>query len=308
MNLILIMFLFFDMCNNPIILNQKSKYSSLCRRVEVPCNNCLGCRIDKLMLWQARCNSEYIKYRSAFVTFTYDDYNLPYKTSSSMFPTLVRLDLHKYIDNIRHKVKKLSLIPDGCCKDFHYFGCGEYGDSFQRPHYHVLFFGLDFADFNNFFVSTWKKGLVKSLPVSTGAIRYVVDYMTKNINGDMALKQYDEQDIERPFYVCSRGIGSDFFYAHKDEIASTGNVKIGSRIIPVPTYYSNLFFDCSDDNVRLRLKSFYESYQKVIQSAHSQGFSNYDDYVKYTRRANELSLSSKLHNKGIANIPSYVEI
>ena len=261
------------MCNNPIILNQKSKYSSLCRRVEVPCNNCLGCRIDKLMLWQARCNSEYIKYRSAFVTFTYDDYNLPYKTSSSIFPTLVRLDLHKYIDTIRHKVKKLSLIPDGCCKDFHYFGCGEYGDSFQRPHYHVLFFGLDFADFNNFFVSTWKKGLVKSLPVSTGAIRYVVDYMTKSINGDMA-----------------------------------GNVKIGSRIIPVPTYYSNLFFDCSDDNVRLRLKSFYDSYQKVIQSAHSQGFSNYDDYVKYTRRANELSLSSKLHNKGIANIPSYVEI
>lgn len=98
------------MCNNPqeIFKNNQKQI--------IPCGHCLGCRVDKTVLWSHRCNSEYVNGRSAFVTFTYDDYHLEYN-DSALLPTLRQVQFHKYIDNIRHKVQKLKL-PYGCRKDF----------------------------------------------------------------------------------------------------------------------------------------------------------------------------------------------
>ena len=172
------------MCSNPWFKKINNKWQSL------PCGQCLACRIDSLILWQTRCNIEYIKGRSAFVTFTYDDNHLHYK-ENAFLPTLKKEEIHRYLDNIRHKVNKLPLLPSLCRKNYHFFFAGEYGDSFLRPHAHILFFGLDFLDMKNLFINSWKNGSIKSLPVSQGGIRYVVDYMTKNLTGVQAEQEYD---------------------------------------------------------------------------------------------------------------------
>lgn len=119
------------MCNNPVFHRINGEYQL------IPCGNCLGCRIDHTVLWQARCNSEYIRYRSAFVTFTYDDFHLLYN-DNALLPTLRKEQFHKYLDNLRHKVKKIPFMPKGTIRDFKYFGCGEYGDSFSSSLSHFI--------------------------------------------------------------------------------------------------------------------------------------------------------------------------
>lgn len=275
------------MCNNPVFREVRKGFFQKCK-----CDSCLGCRIDSMLLWQSRCQSEYIKYRSAFVTLTYDDNHLHYN-DNSLVPTLNRLEIHKYIDNIRHKVKKMKVLPKGCIKDFSFFGCGEYGDSFQRPHAHFLFFGLDFLDMKPLFLSSWKNGSIKSLPILQGGIRYVVDYMTKNYTGDLAEIEYDNYGRERPFIMASKGLGFEFFYAHRDSISNFGIVKIGSRSVPVPIYYKNLFQKYDDFSIACREKTKIDSFKKTLLKMRSLGFNDYDSFMDYQRKASELKLAKK---------------
>lgn len=303
------------MCNNPVLLKEiQSKFYKNAQKYHsvnflygknlIPCGNCLGCRVDKLTLWTARCNYELFKGHSAFVTFTYDDYHLPYN-DGSLYPTLVKNDLQKYIDNLRHKVKELSILPQGNRKDFAYFCCGEYGDKFKRPHYHCLFFGLDFKDFEKLFRKTWHNGMIKSLPVLSGGVRYVVDYMTKAVNGDLAVQQFDNKGIERPFKLVSRGLGSELFFNHREEIRKEHILKIGSRVIPVPTYYRNMYHNYNDEEIISRHSFNMEQYQKIVKYAEKFGFSDVDSYLSYARQANERELLSRFRRKNIPVIASY---
>lgn len=291
------------MCSNPVTI-----YNNGSSRV-IPCGSCLACRLDKLALWSARCNSELVKARSSFVTLTYDDNHLNYNKSASgslaLLPTLRKSDFQHFLDNLYHKVKKMPFLPKGNSYDYKFFGCGEYGDSFLRPHLHILFFGLDFKDIEKLFNSTWKNGLVKSLPILNGGIRYVVDYMSKNLNGNLAKVQYDDTLRERPFYSCSRGLGFDFFYSHRKEISSTGCVKIGSRVIPVPTYYKNLFTFYSEDTLYSREKLKIDNFNRLKNEGLKLGFKDYNSYIRYLRKANELNIHARLVNKGRAALPSY---
>lgn len=307
------------MCNNPVpfaniqakTYQKYQKYGnvqSYMDGIKIPCGNCLGCRLDKLALWSARCNYEQIKGSNAFLTFTYDDFHLPYN-DGSLFPTLRQEDLHKFIDNIRHKIRALPVLPEHCRKDFSFFASGEYGDIFQRPHYHVLFFGLDFLECRKFFESSWKKGMVKCLPLMRGGVRYVVDYFTKNlVTGELAEQKYDLRGLERPFKSVSRGLGSELFFAHRDEIRNGKDLKIGSRIVPVPLYYKNLYSRFSDDEIMSRCFINREHFYDIVNESKRLNFPDVDSYIKYISKANELALSKKFHDKGVANIPSFIEI
>ena len=65
------------------------------------------------------------------MTLTYDEKNLPDR--------LKKEHLQKFIRNLR---------DDG--KEIKYFACGEYGDTTNRPHYHMCIFGSDFRDGTEF--------------------------------------------------------------------------------------------------------------------------------------------------------------
>lgn len=308
------------MCNNPVLLRdingslykKYNKYPSVVSymdSIQIPCGGCLGCRLDNVALWSARCNYELYKNRSAFVTFTYDDYHLPYYDDMTLKPSLRRDDLHKFIDNLRHKVKKISLLPSGSKKDFSYFACGEYGGKFGRPHYHVLFFGLDFADFSRLFNDTWKYGLIKTLPILSGGVRYVVDYFTKEkLTGKLAEEKYDKQFLERPFNLCSRGLGSELFFTHRDDIRNGKDLTIGSRVVPVPSYYKNLYGTYSDSEVIERTKMNYERYKDIVKASRKNNFSNVDSYLAYIRKSNELALESQMRRKNISVLSSYKDL
>ena len=196
--------------------------------VPIPCGQCFCCRLDLQKKYVDRMFCAYHSHDcSAFVTFTYDDDHLFIK-DGFLNASLVKEDLHKYLDNIKHQLKNV---------DFEYFACGEYGDKFNRPHYHVLFFGLDYQLHEKFFKKTWHKGLVKVLPCSSKAFKYVSKYIVKDTAFDNS--HYYDIGLIPPFRKISRGLGSRVYNRYLSDIFRYGYFVFKSRKIVVNRYYFN---------------------------------------------------------------------
>lgn len=94
--------------------------------IELPCGKCFECRKSYAWRWSVRCACEALEHeQNYFVTLTYN-------TTSG---NLTKSDLQNFFKRLRRHGY-----------NFRYFACGEYGEQRHRPHYHVLFFGLDLKD------------------------------------------------------------------------------------------------------------------------------------------------------------------
>lgn len=103
--------------------------------IQIPCGNCLSCRLDYSKYWATRCYGESLySNNNYFITLTYDDDHVPYGTFHNQ--TLIKEDLQKFIKALRNYG----------FKDLRYFACGEYGDETKRPHYHVILFNCNLTD------------------------------------------------------------------------------------------------------------------------------------------------------------------
>lgn len=170
----------------------------------VPCGKCLLCRSARRQDWSVRVQLHAASYDKMplFVTLTYDNEHLVYGADDK--PTLVRSDLSKFIKAYRDRYNLYNT-------DWSYFGCGEMGDKFGRPHYHLLIFGDD-ALYDLFEKSfdlasarlevVWKKGLVHVCLANWSGVHYVTKYVLKDHENEV-----DPSEVQRPFTICSQGIG-----------------------------------------------------------------------------------------------------
>ncbi len=169
-------------CFHPIEvgIRRKSIYSD--RGVKdlqvVPCGSCIGCRSEQGRQWAVRMMHESRMHRdNLFVTLTYDEEEIPDNGS------LVAKDLSGFIKNLRKR------NPD---RRFSFFGCGEYGERTQRPHYHALLFGFDFLDRHSSvdvsrpdvwgsetLDAVWGRGRTEIGSVTMASARYVAGYIGK---------------------------------------------------------------------------------------------------------------------------------
>lgn len=165
-------------------------------RIEVPCGRCPACRRRKQNEWAFRImeESNYSKF-SAFITLTSDDDHLFY--SDSGIPTLSSDRIHKFTKDLRYRY------------NYRYFLCGEYGDKFDRPHYHMIFFSNDDVSVEKLtedLLKVWPDGHVKvQYPLTPGRAKYCAKYSMKQVG-------YDYRDVTPPFSRMSRrpGIGKQF--------------------------------------------------------------------------------------------------
>ena len=98
--------------------------------LELPCGQCIGCRLERSRQWAIRCLHEAsLHERNAFITLTYDESNLPPGGS------LVYRDFQLFMKRLRKVAGKVTF----------YVG-GEYGENLLRPHFHACIFGYDFPD------------------------------------------------------------------------------------------------------------------------------------------------------------------
>lgn len=186
------------MCLNPITLKSG---------ITVPCGKCQICQSNNRAQWSIRLaiHASYCDRMPMFICLTYDDDHLP--RNAENIPELRREDISKFLKEYK---RYYGLTND----KFTYFGCGEYGDTFGRPHYHLLMFGdndlydLYFKDESlakKRLERIWTNGFVSIGLAQWSGIHYVTKYILKE-----DLNEIKELGLQPPFLIASKGIGNSF--------------------------------------------------------------------------------------------------
>ena len=187
---------------------------------------------------------------NCFITLTYDEDHLPWDGS-----------LNK--KHFQDFMKRLRWHNSG--KSIRYFQCGEYGENFQRPHYHALLFNHDFQDKTLWtetdgirtYVSEdlgrhwpWGFSTVGSLTWESAA--YCARYSIKKRTGDDAEEHYWRilaTDLEiqlEPEYATMSlkpAIGKTWFEEYRDDCFPSDYITEKGRKLRIPKYYDKLLAD-----------------------------------------------------------------
>lgn len=221
--------------------------SDILRQLELPCGQCIGCRLKRSYNWATRMVYESRMHEeSCFITLTYDDENLPQNGS------LQYRDFQKFVKRTRKKKGP-----------FRFFMCGEYGEETFRPHYHACVFGLSFTDVKVFSRSYAKDDVYTSKELSDlwphghavlgdftfQSAAYVSRYCIKKVNGDLAdehytrISPYGEMVRVEPEFAhmsLKPGIAAKFYEKYKDEILVRDACVVSGQERQVPRYFDKL--------------------------------------------------------------------
>lgn len=213
--------------------------------LELPCGQCIGCRLERSRQWAVRCMHEAQLYLdNSFVTLTYSEDHLP------NWSTLVKRHFQLFM-------KRLRKTHPGV----RFFHCGEYGDTTNRPHYHALLFNCFFSDRELYKVTAqghslytskeldrlWGLGACWIGAVTFESAAYVARYCVKKITGDAASAAYEVIDPitgeigrkEPEYATMSRrpGIGAGWYEKFRSEVyPSDFVVRDGVRMLPPQAY------------------------------------------------------------------------
>lgn len=177
------------------------------QNLQIPCGQCVGCRLERSRQWAVRAMHEASLYEdNCFLTLTYDDEHLPADLS------LVRAAPVNFMKRLRkmYAPKVIRVLY-----------CGEYGDDLGRPHYHLCLFNHEFED-----KTFWKKtrefrlynseALSKLWPFGFAVIgsltfesaAYVARYSMKKVTGKFADEFYSGRVPEFGGFSRNPGLGS----------------------------------------------------------------------------------------------------
>lgn len=198
----------------------------------VPCGYCLACMASKRTWLTDVCNYEYNKYGcGSFTTLTYDDEHINIQGNRAVLN-------YKDFQDFNKRLRENLYREYGFRINYSFVVVGEYGSENERPHMHLLIFGLDWAKHDKIITESWNMGIVDNKPIKRGGITYVLKYMDKDrIRNN---KHYNKNKDLRPFMKHSIGIGNDFIKEHMKEIIENyGSYSLdnGITLKPIPSYY-----------------------------------------------------------------------
>lgn len=196
--------------------------------LNLPCGQCIGCRLERSRQWALRCLHEaQLHEQNCFITLTYATEKLPD-------------DYSVHVRAWQLFMKKLRKSLGG--RKIRSFACGEYGDLNLRPHYHAIIFNHDFPDKrlwstdrhgNKLYTSEklkklWPYGHSTLGDVTFESAAYVARYVMKKITGDNAPAHYTRVHpvsqkicrVQPEFVTQSRrpGLGAPWLARYKDDV------------------------------------------------------------------------------------------
>lgn len=220
--------------------------------LDLPCGQCIGCRLERSRQWAIRCIHEAsLHEENCFITLTFNPESLAARENPG---TLDKTDFQKFMKRLRKH------YPG---KKIRYFHCGEYGEKYGRPHYHAILFGLDFDDKELINIlnghrlyrsptleKIWPFGYSSIGNVTFESAAYVARYIMKKITGDQADEHYryvDEETGEllekQPEYTTmSRrpGIAADWFDDYADDVYPSDFITVRGKKMRPPKFYDRL--------------------------------------------------------------------
>lgn len=209
----------------------------------LPCGKCIGCRTTRATQWARRCQHEATMWEhNCFLTLTYADERLP--ENGHLQPKALQLfikRLRRYSDSRGNCINRSGRAG------IRYFGCGEYGDNTERPHYHLLLFNCQFGDgrkvTKDLYTSEavahlWPDGHNRIGELTPAAASYVAQYNLKKIGaGD-----FDRDGVWRPppFLRMSLkpAIGAHWLQRYYEDLQH-GYLVNDARKEGLPRYYKN---------------------------------------------------------------------
>lgn len=198
--------------------------------------------------------------RSSFVTLTYSDDNLPY--GASLYYRHFQLFMKRLRQYYWREYLKMdkSSGPMRCTVP-RFFMCGEYGEQFQRPHFHAILFGVHFSDrypwrhspagFDLYrspvLESLWDLGAAEIGELSFESAAYVARYCVKKITGPEAATHYAKL-VPETGEIISRepefarmslkpGIGKEWLRKYKSDVYPRDQIFTNGVWCKPPRYY-----------------------------------------------------------------------
>lgn len=204
-----------------------------------PCGKCLLCRASHRAEWTLRCWLESQQHENnLFITLTYNDEHKPENGVS-------KDEIAKFMHNLRQYFQRSHKHLG-----IRFFGCGEYGESALRPHYHLLLFNCPHFgdeeacgtnDFGHTYYKSerleqlWGKGICKIGFMENQPADYVARYILK-LDSPPLPKHFNPTFINMS---RKRGIGLDYLNEHLDQIIAEDSIPLpNGKTRPLPRYFN----------------------------------------------------------------------
>jgi len=228
----------------------------------VPCGNCIGCRATQAREWTMRIMHERRMHDDAwFLTLTYSDEEVPENGS------LRAKDFQAFIKAVRREHE---------AKSIRFYGCGEYGESTKRPHYHAVLFGCGFMDRtpirsgangpiwrSESLERYWGHGISEFGSVTDASAAYVAGYVRKKISKKVYPEAYERVnswtgevvDIEQEFSRMSLrpAIGRHWIQRYWRDVYPKDYVVMQGREFKPPRYYDK-YMDAEHPEVMMDVR------------------------------------------------------
>ncbi|UPW36502.1 replication initiator protein [Peromfec virus RodF8_36] len=294
-------------------LEVKRDYKPPYYRVEkIACGNCLECRMEYAKQWAVRCVKEAELYENnIMMTLTYNAENVPIKINKETGECNLSLKKKDHQDFM----KRLRKAYPGT--KIRFMLCGEYGEKFKRPHYHIICFNLKVEDLEKYKLKKcewssqqnwlykskkiekiWGKGFVDLNEVNFETCRYVAGYVTKKLKGLGAITEYDNKGIERPYICMSRnpGLAEAYFQKNKEKFIN-GEKKIwtqtkkGLQEINPGRYFDKLIEKENPEALKKIKKQRLERSKEILKITLEQTSLNQDELREQKELINQQKFS-----------------
>lgn len=287
-----------------------SERGDIVRSLTLPCGQCWGCRLERSRQWAMRCMHEAALYdNNCFITLTYNDDHCPSDRSLNYddFQRFMKrfrkrfkgVQEVSYKKRVYHKPVSDSVIGSSDrsfdlvetkSNPIRFYMCGEYGEKFERPHFHACIFNFNFPD-----KTVWKRtpsgqiiyrskaleelwsdekgdsiGYSSIGDVTFESAAYVARYVMKKRTGKGSEDHYETTDFEtgeiknrRPEFnkmSLKPGIGAGWFDRFSADVYPHDYVVVNGKEVRPPKYYDKKFAEISPDEFEaLQLQRFVDA-------------------------------------------------
>lgn len=190
-----------------------------------------------------------------FITLTYDNDHLP-PDGSLRYRDYQLFMKRLLVHTARHTDRPIGV---------RFYMCGEYGETFGRPHYHAVMFNYDLADKklwrlergNPLYTSEtlnelWGHGYTSIGSVTFQSAAYVARYIMKKVTGAAADEHYNTIDPETGEVLAERvpeftnmsrrpGIGARWFEKFQTDVFPDDFVVLNGKKVTPPRFYTNQY-------------------------------------------------------------------
>lgn len=248
----------------------------------------------RFRLWKVEAfKKSYRAFHRYFPAWSYDTYKILRKTGFKVYD-FPKIEVQNFIKRGRE-----ALFRDkGKRVEFSYFLVKEFGPSTSRPHFHILMFGLSFADYMTYFGNSAKRfGFTRPVYKEFRAdqqkdfsciVRYLSKYCSKGVFESPLVK---DRLQKRPYKLISKGLGAGYLYRDFFNVFKKPELSVWSHV------------HCPSEKV------YQSCCERLVKLGKLEALAKYKEYYSRCRADVNFALSHKLQREsGFNSEAKYIDL